>query len=511
MVGLKERVAGFASTALGAGGLLALGLIAGRLSGLLREIVLAAEFGVSAQADFAIVLLTLPDLLTNLLISGGLSAAFIPRARVIGVVAAGALFRTTAFCTVILFTLLAVLLSASPGTVLGGLAPGLAGKTFEAYRLPIVLVAISLPVTALSGATGAYLNARDRFFIVGMGTFIFNLAIIGGLLASERAAPLVILGCAILAGGILRSGSQLVLLPPGALSGRPRLAMMDKDYVRAFVFGVLASTFALAPPALVRAAASLIAPGFIAIFNYSQKIVELPIGILATSVSTIALTRLSQAYAEGNENDAERFLYGGLRLAFVLSLLILIFGMFATDAGVRILYGRGAIEEGDIREIARLTRIIFLGLPFVVFNSILAAALNARRQTGRVLIMTGGSFALLCILVIPAIAVRSADLLMLAMVASQACLCVALGISARVRIGGPRGVLNEALATVVLVASGLAFATVCLALEAGIAAPWQTVLIAGGGFAIAGLGAYRTARQRELLFGGRKDATDVTV
>lgn len=55
---------------IGAGAILGMTLLVGRFSGLLREVQLAAVFGVSSQADAAVILLTLPDLLVNLLLSG---------------------------------------------------------------------------------------------------------------------------------------------------------------------------------------------------------------------------------------------------------------------------------------------------------------------------------------------------------------------------------------------------------------------------------------------------------
>ena len=506
----RYRIGHLASTALGAGGLLAFCLVAGRLSGLVREMALAAEFGVSSQADLAIVLLTLPDLLANVLIAGGLSAAFVPRARALDRASSEALFRTTAFWALVSFTLLAAVLAVSPDALLAVVAPGLPSDALDTARLPVLLVAISLPLTALSGVTGAFLNARDRFLVVGLGTLIFNLAIIAGLVLDMSTTPLVVVGGAILAGGVLRLGSQALLLPLEAITGKPRLHAPGREYASAFAFGVLASAFALAPPALVRAAASMVAPGFIATFNYAQKLVEFPVGVIATSVGTIALTRLSAAYFEGRDEDAARFFLGGMRLALVLSILVVILGVFAAEAAITILYGRGAIGAEDIQTIAKFTRVILCGVPFTVLATIVAAALNAQRHTGRVLKATVGSFVLLCSLALPAAAMRSADLLIAAMLVSQICLCVALWLLAGVRLWGKGGLVDSDLLAVLAVALIISAAVIVIALQSGMRAPWATVLLTGGGFATAAIGAYLTARRRDPSFGGRKGATDAS-
>jgi putative peptidoglycan lipid II flippase len=93
------------SWAIGSGALLGATLLAGRLSGLLREIELAAAFGVSAEADAAVLLLTLPDLLVNLLLSGGLSAALVPRLQALPLHSAQVLLRQTLLFVFLLFSL----------------------------------------------------------------------------------------------------------------------------------------------------------------------------------------------------------------------------------------------------------------------------------------------------------------------------------------------------------------------------------------------------------------------
>ena len=54
------------------------GVILGRIAGFVREILLASIFGVSPQADMAVLILTVPDLFSGILIGGAMSAAFVP-------------------------------------------------------------------------------------------------------------------------------------------------------------------------------------------------------------------------------------------------------------------------------------------------------------------------------------------------------------------------------------------------------------------------------------------------
>ena len=57
---------------------LAATLLIGRVFGLLRETLLAMNFGISNTSDIAILMMTLPDFLVGILLAGGLSSALIP-------------------------------------------------------------------------------------------------------------------------------------------------------------------------------------------------------------------------------------------------------------------------------------------------------------------------------------------------------------------------------------------------------------------------------------------------
>ena len=59
----------------------------GCVTGFLREIGIASVFGISTEADITILMLTIPDVLVNLLVAGGLSAALIPEFKALALVA----------------------------------------------------------------------------------------------------------------------------------------------------------------------------------------------------------------------------------------------------------------------------------------------------------------------------------------------------------------------------------------------------------------------------------------
>lgn len=417
-------------------------LLLGRVSGLARELLLAFRFGVSREADVAVVLLTLPDLLVNLLLSGGLSAALVPRLRTLPDAQAAQVFQQACLWALTFFGALALLIAIWPAGVVSLFAPGLSQPTSLITAPVAMLVALSIPLTALSGVTTAYLNAGSRYFIAGLGTFIFNAAIITALAWWQKGGLLVLSG-AIAIGALFRLASQMAISPPQAWRKQPERVPADPRFRKAFTAGVMAASLALVPAAMIRAAASLLGPGNIAAFNYAQKLVELPLGIFITTISTIALTRLSGHHADGDPLAARRTLHANLRLSLILALFILLFGEALAGVLVSLVFERGTISAGDVERIASLTRIALLGIPFISVSSLATAALNAQLRTPEVLRATGIALIALIVIALPGLIISSDRLLMGSVVGSQGILAWLLARRAKICLMGPDGVVNR--------------------------------------------------------------------
>ncbi|MEM6467324.1 MAG: lipid II flippase MurJ, partial [Pseudomonadota bacterium] len=185
---------------------LSLALMMGRLSGLVREMVLAARFGVSDQADLAITLLTLPDILVGALLVGGFGAALVPAFRLMGP-DAPILLRRVLLWVGAVFLGLAGLVALFPGVVLSLLSPSTPFMFLRTAAFYLQITALAIPLTALAGVLLAYANARERFFAPGLGTLVFNLSVVGALLILAQGTiafwPVV---AGILLGALLRLG-----------------------------------------------------------------------------------------------------------------------------------------------------------------------------------------------------------------------------------------------------------------------------------------------------------------
>ena len=375
-----KRILVLVSKLMGPSVFLALTLLLGRLSGLLRESIVASVFGVSAQSDVAVILLSLPDLMVNLLIAGGLSAAFVPQLVKASVAEADILARFVGLITTTLFGFLGLMIYVSPEVVLAALAPGRTDQTQLLSGRLLVLIGLALPCAAISGVLGAYINAHGRFFVSGLGTFIFNVAVIAALLLGFGQTSLQALSIGVFAGAVLRVVPQLYYLPMRLFRSPAVLPANWRVLLRSFFAGLFAVGATLLAPVILRAAASLFEGGSVSVLKYAEKLVELPIGVGLGAVSIVSLTAISKASAAGGTQSASNETVKHMRIAFSLGCLATLGSLGFAEPVAQLAFGYGKMTARDVDMVAELFRIGALSIPFAALSMM---ATNFLYATGR--------------------------------------------------------------------------------------------------------------------------------
>jgi putative peptidoglycan lipid II flippase len=439
---------------LSASGVLAVAILLGRLAGLVRELQLAAKFGLSHEADVAVLLLSIPDLFVSLLISGGLGAVLVPQLKSMPSTEATQLFHRASLWSLILFIGVAALFAIRPNFFFQSLAPGLP-PNLSAPSIAIICVSISIPLTAITGISAAYLNAHDKFLVAGLGTLIFNLAVIAGLFASSTADALVSLGVAVLIGTVLRLLSQLFSLPRTAFQLSKAKAKSQLGFLHNFLLGTAATSLILVPPLLVRGAASFLAPGNVAAFNYAQKLIELPVGVLITTIGTVALTKLSGQSKNDTQDNVLPTLMFSIRLALIVAVCAMLFGYALMERIATFLFLRGEMDSGDVQIIAQLAEVALAAIPFVAVNSILSASLYARHQSNVVLNVNIAAVVACIVFTIPGLLTGDPRLLMAAVVGSQVSISFIIARRAGINLFGEGAIADKRFAKSLAYASAI--------------------------------------------------------
>jgi putative peptidoglycan lipid II flippase len=347
-----------------------------RALGLVREVVSAYFFGATGKINAFTVASQIPSLVRAFVGDAALSGAFVPvfselvakedKARAWRV-------ASTIFWLVLLGVsgLTALLILIAPLLILPFGDPG--GDP----ELAVTLTRILMPTVGLmtvSGVIVGILNAYDHFTVPALAPVVWNLVIIGGLLAGvplvEGESNELVLYAAVT---LVATVVQLLLPVPWLrrLDGRLRPVLDWRDpAVRRFFVLMLPVTLTLG---LINIsifvdtifASRLVDPELApTAIEKAFRVYMLPQGMFSVAVVTVLFPTLSRLAALDDRPGFRATVSSGLRqIGFLLVPASLVGAVLARPI-VRLLYERGAFTPDDTVVVAQCLTAFALGLTF---------------------------------------------------------------------------------------------------------------------------------------------------
>jgi putative peptidoglycan lipid II flippase len=354
-----------------------------RVTGFLRDVVMAAVLGAGPIADAFLVAFRLPNHFRAIFAEGAFSAAFVPayaRIRVEGGAEKARAFADRIF-TLLLVTQLVLLALAVVFTpaVIRVLAPGFESDPGR-FALAVTLTRVTFPyllAMTLVSLYGGMLNALDRFAAAAAAPILLNLsmmatlALAGFFPSAGHAAAWGVLIAGVLEVSLLaRSTARLGELP------RLRRIVWDADVKRFFAalgpatIGSGGVQLALFADTII---ASFLPAGAISALYYADRLNQLPIGVIGIAVGTVLLPEMSRRIAAGDEAGARSAQSRAIEFTLLLSLPCLVAFLFVPDLIMRALFARGAFTAADAAAAGATLAAYALGLvPFVLIRSLVA-------------------------------------------------------------------------------------------------------------------------------------------
>lgn len=360
-----------------------------RLLGLLRDVVIGAQFGTSGSYDAYVAAFRIPDIIYTLIAGGILVSAFVPTFT--GYLArddrAGAWRLASAVINLVVLVLvvaaLAAALLAEP-IVRGLLAPGFDPEK-QALTIHLMRLLLIPPVIfGVSGVVMGILYAHQSFWLPGLAPSMYNLGIIFGALA--LAPALSVYGLAI--GAIVGAALHLLVQVPGLVKIKARysarLALRDPGVrevlrlmlPRLFGVGVIQLNF-LVETSL----ASLLTGGAVSALNYAWRVMLLPQGVVAQSVATAAFPTFADQYARGQLQQLRSALSATVRSILFIAIPSAV-GLWALrEPIIQLLFERGQFTTASTELVVAALGAFALGLIGHSGVEILARAFYALHDT----------------------------------------------------------------------------------------------------------------------------------
>jgi len=367
-----------------------------RVTGFLRDVVLAWVIGAGPIADAFFIALRIPNHFRALFAEGAFNSAFVPTYA--GALEREGVERALTFAARVLGALLMVqvviLLAAEFGTrellilitprfeedpVLGGLTVLLTRITFP-YLLCVTVVTVY----------GAVLNAHHRYAAAAGAPILFNVAIVACVLA---AIPLPkALGIAPVHGaaiGVAIAGvAELMLLiwamRPAGLSLKPAWPTLD-GAVWTFLKRLGPATIGSGAAQIAMFVDTILAAGLpkgaVSAMYYADRLYQLPIGVIAIAIGTVLLPELSRRFAADDVAGARRAQKRAVFWSIVLTAPFVVVFLAVPDLLVRIAFARGAFDAAAAARAGATLQAYGIGLLAIVLLRSVVPGYHARGDT----------------------------------------------------------------------------------------------------------------------------------
>jgi putative peptidoglycan lipid II flippase len=363
-----------------------------RVLGLIRDVVIANFVGASASTDAFIVAFKVPNFLRRLFAEGAFAQAFVPvlsEYRTTRDFAAIKSLVDHVFGTLglILVMLTAVAIVAAP-VITMVFAPG-----FIQYPEKIALAAEMLRLTfpyllliSLTAFAGSILNSYGKFAAPAFTPALLNIAMIGCVLflAPHLERPVMALAWGVLLAGLLQLTFQLPFLAQMKLVPTPRIdrqhegvRQITKLMIPA-LFGVSVSQINLLLDTVL---ASFLQTGSVSWLYFSDRLVELPLGVFGIAIATVILPTLSRQHTGQSTEKYRATLDWALRLVCVIGLPASLALFMLAEPLLITLFQYGAMGERDVQMAALSLRAYSFGLLAFMFIKVLAPGYFSRQDT----------------------------------------------------------------------------------------------------------------------------------
>jgi putative peptidoglycan lipid II flippase len=323
-------------------GVVSIAVAMSRVTGLVRESIMARLFGAGLIYDAFMLGFRIPNLTRDLFAEGALSSAFVPiftdylstrdkpqAARLANLVATAIIIVVGCVCALGMIFAPALVHLLAPGYA------AVPGKFELAVRMTRIMFPFLLVVALAAQAMGV-LNACNRFGVPAMASTFFNIGSVGfGIFIGYVVGPSLhvshIEGMAIgvVLGGVLQLAWQLPSLHALGFRFRPMLDWSDPGLVRIMKLMVPAILGSAAVQINVMVntnfASTIFDPqrgydGPVSWLSYAFRFMQLPLGLFGVAMASATLPSISRSAAAGQMDEFRKTLSKSLGMVFLLTV-----------------------------------------------------------------------------------------------------------------------------------------------------------------------------------------------
>jgi len=376
--------------------------LASRITGLVRELLVASTFGASALTDAFNVAFRIPNLLRRLFAEGAFSQAFVPVLAAArekeGEDATRQMIHQIATVLAWALTLTCVLGVLAAPVLVYAMASGLK-QSPEGFEAAVVMTRWMFPYIGFMSfvaLAAGILNTWKRFAVPAATPVLLNVAMISAAawgapwFESMGINPIYAMAGGVLLGGCLQLGVQIPALH--RLGLLPRVGWRWSALRAAWAHPGTRRVTTLMLPALLGVSvaqlsllintqiASHLVVGSVSWLTYADRLMEFPTAMLGVALGVVLLPQLAAAQAAGDTQRYSGLLDWGLRLVVLLAVPCAVALLTFAQPLVAVLYHYGKFSAADVQQTSVALMGYGAGLLGLIAIKVLAPGFYARQD-----------------------------------------------------------------------------------------------------------------------------------
>ncbi len=359
-----------------------------RVSGYIRDILIAIFLGTGPVADAFFVAFRFPNTFRRLFSEGTFNAAFVPSYSSELNKGKEKIFANNIF-NILLISLLFIVLVIEifmPFFV-SVIAPGFKGET-EKLELAIVLTRITFPfllLVSLSSFFSAILNSHNKFAAASATPIILNIILILVLLFGKFLSDKLVyyISYAVTFAGLIQL-IFLVFFVRKYFVPKISFKLNYNNKIKSFFKKLFPSVFSSGVTQINILVGTIIASfqsNAVSYLYYADRIYQINLAIAGIAIGTVLLPSLSKYVDNKNISKINLIQNKSIELSLFLSLPAAAALLIAPEEITSALFGYGSFDEISIENTASALFYFALGLPAFAIIKVFSSFLFARHNT----------------------------------------------------------------------------------------------------------------------------------
>lgn len=359
-----------------------IGTLLSKFLGLIRDIVLAKYYGATIITDSYIIATLIPSILVGILATAILST-YIPVLNEEQKKGKGQYF-TNNFVNIciILVTIVIGVYFIFNRQIVSLFVIGFDGENLNTIiNMTNITIFVSYSLVVISIYSG-YLQSKNKFIATSFYGLIFNIISILGICISRnidyKIMPIMfVVGYSI---------SLLILILNCIKCGYKYSLICD------FKDNAIKKVFLLTLPVLFnsivwdinvvidKSLISTVGEGYVSALNYSYKIINVVINVIATSIAVYIFPKIIELFEKKENENANKVVTKSLILMFILIVPITTFMIYFAEPIVKILFMRGNFDDNALQVTQTSLKIYAISIIPIGINTILYKVFNAMKK-----------------------------------------------------------------------------------------------------------------------------------